>query len=116
MKLRAFITVSILVVGSAFTSCYYTKPDPGKAVIVVLDENDFRVPAASVVLHQEGQQGDGIIYASGFTDIEGVFEYIHEPALEIIAFVDASLDTCAGKGTVRIIPNEVTYDTVHIFC
>lgn len=116
-KIIYIFLVSIAIV--SFGSCY-TNPDPGTGVIIVLDANDFRVPAAYVRLSQPGQTGAGIIINEGFTGNDGEYAYSHtDPengmALEVILNIYAEKDGKVGQGIIRIKPEETSTETVHIF-
>lgn len=116
-KFAAAFVLFAVVLG--MSSCY-TDPAPGTGVVIVLDANDFRVPAAYVKLSQPGQSGNGIIINEGYTDNNGEYAYTHtDPetglALEVILNIYASKDGKVGQGIIRIKPEETSFEEVRIF-
>lgn len=110
-----FLAVGIV----SFSSCY-SDPDPGVGNVIVLDANDFRVPAAYVKLSQPGQSGAGIIINEGFTGPDGMYSYTfvfpdNDLALEAILNIYAESNGKVGSGLIRIKPGETATETVHIF-
>lgn len=111
-RILATFFVPLVILG--FSSCY-GEPEPGTTKVIVVDQNDFRVPSANVQLSQPGQLGNGPILNLGITDMNGEYSYTHEPALEVILNISAEKDGDVGQGIVRITPGETTTVTVKIF-
>ena len=111
---KLFLFLSILVLAGAFSSCYQP-PSPGTGKVTVVDQNDFRVPSATVKLSQPGQLGTGYIINEGLTNMSGEYSYTHEPALEVILDISATYGTAVGQGIIRIKPNETSTETVKIY-
>lgn len=107
MKKIALMLTLGLVVG--LTSCYQ-EPQFGTAKITVVDLNDFRVPNANVTLSQDGSH----IISEGLTDMQGEYNYTHDPALEVILDVEATEGTRTGNGSIRIKPNQTSQEIVRI--
>ncbi len=113
MKKYLLIFVTLAAV-AAFSSCY-EPPGPGTGKVIVIDQNDFRVPSATVKLSQPGQLGTGYIVNEGLTDLNGEYSYTHEPALEVILDISATYGTAVGQGIIRIKPDETSTETVKIY-
>jgi hypothetical protein len=116
---RVFLLFALCTAVITMNSCY-SDPAPGVGTIVVLDPQDFRVPAAYVRLSQPGQSGNGIILNEGYTGINGEYSYEHtDPttglALEVILDIYASSNGRVGQGIIRIKPGETTVEEVTIF-
>jgi hypothetical protein len=123
---------SCLIAGAFTVSSCYQEPDPGSAIITVLDNNDFRVPEATVRFFQSGN-GPGIIDQTRYSDGSGVATFLHGPSeykettgnvalcgpnayCEVILNVRATGPSGAqGQAVVRIIPGEVARETIRIF-
>lgn len=114
MKKIVLFGFILSTISISLTSCYQD-PEPGVAVVVVLDANEFKVPSATVTLSQPGQNGNGIILVTGFTDISGKFAYTHEPALEVILNIAVAKDNKSGQGVIRVKPDETTTEEVTIY-
>jgi hypothetical protein len=126
----AFLGLSLSLVGC------YSSPEPGVAVITVLDANDFRVPEAQVRFYQSGN-GAGIIDEKRFTNLQGVCTFIHgkqayqvidedsgrslialcgeDAYCEVILNVTATSQNKLGTTIVRIKPGETIQETVRIY-
>lgn len=126
----AFLGLSLSLVGC------YSSPEPGVAVITVLDANDFRVPEAQVRFYQSGN-GQGIIDEMRFTNLQGVCTFIHAKSAyqeidedtgrslialcgddaycEVILNVTATAQNKLGTTIVRIKPGETIQETVRIY-
>lgn len=89
-----------------FQACYKA-PGEGTARILVIDENQLRVPYASVTLSQ------GSINMAGTTDFEGKAEFTNE--LEVILSVEAKKGDKQGEGIARIKPGETITEVITIF-
>jgi hypothetical protein len=129
MKKIWFLLLGLLPLLS--TSCFQ-EPEAGRAFITVLDANDFRVPEATVRFFQAGN-GPGIIDQIRYTDFAGVASFVHSPSeykevngnvalcgpqayCEVILNVRATGPSGAiGQAIVRIIPGEVSRETIRIF-
>lgn len=116
---RIFGILLLVITVSAMSSCYQD-PEPGTGVVTVIDENDFRVPSATVTLSQPGQLGTGFIVNEGLTNMNGEYSYTHvDPAvdmgLEVILNISATFGTAVGQGIIRIKPNETSHETVKIY-
>ncbi len=118
MKKLALIFVIAIGLGASY-SCY-SEPGPGTGRVIVVDENDFRVPAATVQLSQPGQLGTGFIVNEGLTDMNGEYSYTHQDpnvdmGLEVILDISATYGTATGQGIIRIKPDETSTETVKIY-
>ena len=94
------------------TSCYKAPVD-GVAKIIVVDESNYRVPSATIQL--TGPVGS-YINQSGVSNLTGEWEYMHDPALEVIlkVHVVSSDGLKSGDGIVRITPDHTETVTIHI--
>ena len=107
------IILSIVVAsGLLLTSCYKA-PEDGVAKIIVVDTNDFRVPAANITL--TGPPGS-FINVSGMSNLSGEWIYTHDPALAVIlnVHVESSTGPESGDGIIRITPDETSSATIKI--
>lgn len=133
--MKKITALALLALGLGLTSCYQN-PEPGVAIITVLDPNDFRVPEAEVRFYQSGN-GGGVIDEKRFTDLQGICSFIHgknayqyideetgrslialcgdEAYCEVILNVTATAQNKLGTTIVRIKPGETIRETVHIY-
>lgn len=87
-------------------SCY-KEPGVGKARILVIDQNQLRVPYATVTLKQFD------VLMTGTTDYMGVAEFTNK--LEVILNVEAKKGTKIGTGIARIRPGETITEVITIY-
>ena len=118
--MKKLALVFVISIGVAASYSCYGDPKPGTGVVIVVDENDFRVPAATVQLSQPGQLGTGFIINEGLTGANGEYSYTHEDpnvdmGLEVILEISASLGSATGQGIIRIKPDETSTETVKIY-
>lgn len=110
----------VMAVGIAASYSCYADPKPGTGNVIVVDENDFRVPSATVKLSQPGQLGTGFIVFEGLTNLNGEVSYTHvdpnvDMGLEVILEISATFGTATGQGIIRIKPDETSVETVKIY-
>lgn len=118
--MKKLALIFVIAVGVAASYSCYGEPGPGTGKVIVIDENDFRVPAATVQLSQPGQLGTGFIVNEGLTDMNGEYSYTHQDpnvdmGLEVILEISATLGTATGQGIIRIKPDETSTETVKIY-
>lgn len=90
----------------SLSSCY-KEPKEGNARIIVIDENQLRVPYATVRLYQ----GD-INYVNN-SDFDGIAMF--ENLLEVILTVEAKKGAKQGNGIARIKPDQTITEVVTIY-
>jgi hypothetical protein len=117
MKQLLFILVITIGIGASY-SCY-KDPGAGAGIITVVDNNDFKVPSATVKLSQPGQNNTGFIINEGLTDQSGEYSYTHQDfqvdfGTEVILNVSASEGGRVGSTIIHIRPDETTRETVTI--
>lgn len=108
MRKPATLLLFLLAVSvTPFLQSCYKAPGEGTARILVIDENQLRVPYASVTLSQ------GSINMAGTTDFEGKAEFTNE--LEVILSVEAKKGDKQGEGIARIKPGQTITEVITIF-
>ncbi len=137
--LKRFTSLALFGLSLTLAGCY-SSPEPGVAVITVLDANDFRVPEAEVRFYQSGASVGtqiGIIDQMRFTNLQGVCTFIHgkssyqvidedsgrslvalcgdDAYCEVILNVTATAQNKFGTTIVRIKPGETIQETVRIY-
>lgn len=100
-----FLFLLTVMVVPSLQSCYKA-PGEGKARILVIDENQLRVPYANVTLSQ------GSIQKVGTTDFKGLAEFENE--LEVILSVEAKKGSKVGHGIARIKPGQTITEVITI--
>lgn len=110
--MKKILLLFVVFSGLLLTSCY-KDPANGIARITVVDVNAFKISAANVQL--TGPTGS-YINESGITNFKGEWEYIHDPALEVILQVHVTSSTGPefGDGIIRIEPDETATVTIII--
>ncbi len=110
--MKKILLLLVVSTGLLLTSCY-KEPENGIAKIIVIDDNDFRVPSANVTL--TGPVGS-YINESGITNFNGEWEYEHDPALEVILQIHATSSTGPeyGDAIIRITPDKTSTETVKL--
>lgn len=108
MRKTAFYLLFILTVTVTplLHSCY-KEPKPGTARIIVIDENQLRVPYATVKLV------NGNVNMVGNTDYTGIATF--ENKLEVILNVEAKKGDKIGTGICRIRPGETITEVITIY-
>jgi hypothetical protein len=118
--MKKLALIFVIAVGVAASYSCYGEPKAGTGNVIVIDENDFRVPAATVQLSQPGQLGTGYIVNEGLTNQNGEYSYTHQDpnvdmGLEVILEISATFGTATGQGIIRIKPDETSTETVKIY-
>ncbi len=110
--MKKILLLFICSAGLMLSSCY-KEPENGVAKIRVVDINDVYVQGANIQL--TGPTGS-YINVSGTTDFTGTWEYIHDPALEVILHVHVTAPSgpAFGDNIIRITPDETESITVKI--
>jgi hypothetical protein len=111
--MKKLFLFALFAVGLILTSCYQA-PQNGVAKITVVDANDFRIPSAGVTL--KGPVGS-YINETGICDLNGVWNYEHDPALDVILQVEATHPVTGNTadGIVRITPDKTEEVTIKIY-
>lgn len=106
-NIAAFI-LFIMAVSATFSlqSCYKV-PKEGSARIIVIDENQLRVPFATVRLFRAD------VSFAGTTDHNGIV--LFENLLEVILTVEAKRANKVGTGVARIKPDQTITEVVTIY-
>ena len=112
MIMKKIFLLSVASIGLLLTSCY-KEPTKGTAKVIVIDEYDFRVPAADVTLHKHDSP-PGYINAHGITNQQGEFVYEHDKPLEVILEVNVTAGPKWGTNIVDIKPDQQATVTVKI--
>lgn len=102
-----FILFLITVIATPSLQSCYKEPGEGTARIIVIDENQLRVPYASVRLVQ------GDVNMIDNTDYNGIAEF--ENKLEVILNVEAKKGSKIGTGIARIRPGETITEVITIY-
>lgn len=110
-SMKKILLVLVIAAGLALSSCY-KEPENGVAKIKVVTSMVYIQPGATV--HLDGPAGSNI-HVSGLTDMNGVFEYEHDPALEVILTVTATYGPSSGAGIIRISPDETNSTTITLY-
>lgn len=108
MRKYAYSLLFLLTIISVpmMQSCY-KKPGPGTARIIVIDENQLRVPFANVRLN------NGNVDFVDVTDVNGIANFENE--LEVILNVEAKKGPKVGVGIARIRPGETITEVITIY-
>lgn len=107
-KSAAFLFLFIIgLAGTLSLQSCYKEPKEGNARIIIIDENQLRVPYATVRLYQ----GD-INYVNN-SDYDGVAMF--DNLLEVILTVEAKKGAKIGSGIARIKPDETITEVVTIY-
>lgn len=113
--MKKYILFLVIAFGLGASYSCYSPPGFGTGKIIVVDEFDFRVPSATVMLSQPGQLGTGYIINEGLTNMSGEYSYTHEPALEVILDISVTEGIRSGEGIIRIKPDETSTEIVTIY-
>jgi hypothetical protein len=113
--MRKCILFFMLAIGIGGSYSCYQDPKPGVGQVIVLDANEFRVPGAEVRFYQQGQTGNGYIDVTMITDMHGECAYTHEPTLEVVLNVHASLGSRYGQTIIDIEPGKTVTKKVTIY-
>lgn len=106
MKKRLLPFIFLFSSFLSFWGCY-KEPRPGIGRVIVIDENKYRVPNASVRL------SNGNINESLMTDVNGICVY--ENKLEVILNVEAKRGTKVGSGILRVKPGFTNTTVITIY-
>jgi hypothetical protein len=118
--MKKLALVFVIALGALASYSCYGDPGPGTGKVIIIDVNDFRVPAATVKLSQPGQLNTGFIVNEGLTDQNGEYTYTHrdfqvDMGLEVILNISASYGSAVGQGIIRIKPDETSTETVKVY-
>lgn len=94
MKSTAYVTFLILLIATAFTSCY--KKQATVAVIHVEDSNGSKVGNARVILYGSGNQGEVVLRDTLFTNSDGKALFNYDEVFQ------------SGQAGVAVLDIEVT--------
>lgn len=106
-KPATFLLFLLAISVTPFLQSCYKEPGEGTARVLVIDENQLRVPYASVTLSQ------GSILMTGITDYNGVAEFKNK--LEVILNVEAQKGAKEGEGIARIKPGQTITEVITIY-
>jgi hypothetical protein len=110
-----FISLLIItVIAFLFSNCHKDKDCPAVVTVKYLADTTKAVPNATVQIHKQD------VNVQGVTDANGQFRYTFD--LEAILDVNAtappdsviSVDTLYGQGIIRLVPGKTVYKTVFV--
>lgn len=114
MKKITSFTLAAFVL-TLLSSCY-TRPSAGIVKVIVLDQNDFRVPGAQLHFYQDSPS---IIMYNAMTDNNGEYLQQHTDeetgqALEVWLKVTATYGTSTSTANAHFIPGQTTVTEIHL--